>query len=124
MLRLLAIRQITLSWQSISGMVHFSYNQFYALVDGVDEFIGGVLTRRKYCNLLGDIFHYRRIKKEYKDNPTIAIMAIIILHYQHDDVIIEVVPKVTIRINRGTSLESILATIKSSISWQNRRWRQ
>lgn len=105
-------------------MLYFSYNQFYALVDGVDEFIGDVLTRRKYCNLLGDIFHYRRIKKEYQDNPTIAIMAIIIMRYQHDNVIIEVVPKVTIRINRGTSLESILSIIKSSISWQNRRWRQ
>lgn len=124
MLRLLVIRQITLSWRSISGMVHFSYNQFYALVDGVDEFIGDVLTRRKYCGLLGNIFHCRRIKKEYKENPTIAIMAIIIMHYQRDDLIIDITPKVTIRINRGASLESILATIKSSISWQNRRWRQ
>ena len=124
MLMLLAIRQITLSWQSISGMVHFSYNQFYTLVDGVDEFIGDVLTRRKYCGLLGDISHCRRIKKEYKENPIVAIMAIIIMRYQRDDLIIDITPKVTVRINRGASLESILATIKSSISWQNRRWRQ
>lgn len=105
-------------------MLHFSYSQLYAFVDGVDEYIGDCLTRKKYCGLLGDIFHYRRIKKEYKENPTIAIMAIIIMRYQRDDLIIDITPKVTIRINRGASLESILATIKSSISWQNRRWRQ
>lgn len=105
-------------------MLHFSYSQLYALVDAIDEYIGDCLTRKKYCGLLGDIFHYRRIKKEYKENPTIAIMAIIIMRYQRDDLIIDITPKVTIRINRGASLESILATIKSSISWQNRRWRQ
>lgn len=96
-------------------MLHLSYEQFYALVDGVDEFIGDVLTRRKYCSLLGDISHCRRIKKEYKDNPTVAIMAIIILHYQGDGIVINIAPDVTIRINSGTSLESILAMVKSSI---------
>ena len=105
-------------------MLHLSYSQLYSFVDGIDEFIGDVLTRRKYCGLLGDIFYYRRIKKEYKENPTIAIMAIIIMRYQRDDLIIDITPKVTIRINRGTSLESILAMIKSSVCWENRRKRR
>lgn len=105
-------------------MLHLSYDQIYSLIDAIDEYIGDCFTRRKFCGLLGDISHFRRLRKEYKEGPVVALMAIVALRYQKEDLLIDICPRITVRINRGASLESILATIKSSISWQNRRWRQ
>lgn len=96
-------------------MLHFSYSQLSALVDAIDEYIGDCLTRKKYCGLLGDIVHYRRIKKEYQDNPLVAIIAIISMKYQARDIIAEISPRCSVRISKGTTLESMLAIIKSSV---------
>lgn len=94
-------------------MLRLSYNQFYSLVDGIDEYIGDGLTRRKFRGLLGDISHYRRIKKEYNENPLIAIMAIIGLKYQAGGLIADITPRATVKIAKGTTLESMLALLKS-----------
>lgn len=102
-------------------MLHLSYSQLYSFVDGIDEFIGEHLSRKKYTALLGDISHYRRLHKEYKVYPLVAIIAIVVLKYQERGLVIDITPQVTIRINRGTNLESILAMIKSSVCWENRR---
>lgn len=100
-------------------MLHFSYSQLYALVDGVDEYIGDCLTRKKYCGLLGDIVHYRRIKKEYQDNPLVAIIAIIGMKYQARDIIAEISPQCAVMISKSMTLESMLAIIKSSVYWKS-----
>lgn len=105
-------------------MLHLSYSQLYSFVDGIDEFIGEHLSRKKYTALLGDISHYRRLHKEYKSNPLVAIIAIVVLKYQERGLVMDITPDVTIKIGRGTSLESILAMIKSSVCWENRRKRR
>ena len=94
-------------------MLRLSYNQFYSLVDGIDEYIGDCLTRRKFCGLLGDISHYRRINKEYKESPLIAIMAIIGLKYQASGLIADIAPRATVKIAKEMTLESMLALLKS-----------
>lgn len=104
-------------------MLHLSYSQLYSFVDGIDEFIGEHLSRKKYTALLGDISHYRRLHKEYKSNPLVAIIAIVVLKYQEQGLVMDIAPDVTIKIGQGTSLESILAMIKSSVCWERRKRR-
>lgn len=97
------------------------YEKFWEMVDAIDEYIDGNLSRARYRGLMGDVFHYPRIRHEWLDAPTVAIKAIILLHYQQDDVIVYVRPNERIRINRSTSLESILAIMKSKYKGQNKR---
>lgn len=90
------------------------YTTFWEMVDAIDEYIDGDLSRATYRGLMGDEFHYPRIKAEWKRNPTTAIKAMILLRWQQeDDILVCIRPKEWLRINTSTSLESIMAMVKS-----------
>ena len=97
-----------------------NYEIFWSMVDAVDEYIGDSFTKHKYVGLLGYSIHYPRLYNEYKYSPTMAIQAIILMKYQEDgDVLVCMRPKEWTRINKGASLETILAMVKSK--WMNKR---
>ena len=90
------------------------YETFWAMVDAIDLYIGDEFTRRKYKGIMGDVFHFPRLRFEYNANPTIAINAMILLHWQQDgDLMACIRPNEWVRVNSETSLESILAIVKS-----------
>ena len=90
------------------------YTKFWEMVDAIDEYIDGNFSRAKYRGLMGDVFHYPRIRHEWLARPVVAIKAIILLKYQSEgDVMVSIRPKEWLRVNKGTSLESILAMVKS-----------
>lgn len=97
------------------------YTKFWEMVDAIDEYIDGNFSRAKYRGLMGDVFHYPRIRHEWLARPVVAIKAIILMRYQQDDVIVYVRPNECIRVNKSTTLESILAIIKSKYKGQNKK---
>lgn len=90
-----------------------NYTTFWEMVDAIDEYIDGDLSRTTYRGLMGDEFHYPRIKAEWKRNPTTAIKAMILMRYQVEGVKACIRPKEWLVIRSSTSLESILAMVKS-----------
>lgn len=91
------------------------YEKFWSMVDAIDEYIGGTLSRDKYKGLMGDEFHYARIRSEWVARPVVAIKAIILLRYQEEfgRLLVCMKPKEWMVIGSNTSLESILAMVKS-----------
>lgn len=90
-----------------------SFELFWSMVDAIDLYIGGNLSRAKYVGLIGDEFHYPRIRSEWDMSPTTAIKAMILMRYQGEGVKVCIRPKEWIVIRSSTSLESILAMVKS-----------
>lgn len=89
------------------------YAQFWEMVDAIDEYIDGDFSRAKYRGLMGDDFHYARIKVEWNARPVVAIKAIILMRWQEDGVKVCMRPNEWLVIRSNTSLESILAMVKS-----------
>ena len=91
------------------------YEVFWSMVDAIDEYIDGNFTRAKYKGLMGDEFHYARIKVEWNERPIVAIKAIILLRYQDEfgRLLVSMKPKEWMVVGSNTSLESILAMVKS-----------
>lgn len=90
-----------------------SYSVFWSMVDAIDEYIGSDLSRARYRGLMGDEFHYPRIKAEWNARPVVAIKAMILMRYQGEGVKVCMRPNEWLVIRSGTSLESIMAMVKS-----------
>lgn len=96
------------------------YNVFWDMVDAIDIYIGSCFTRCKLQGLLGTDTYFMRLKHEWEISPVIAIKTIILVKFREDDALVNINPMEWVRINKGTSLESILAIIKSKYKGRNK----